>query len=76
MTGALLGIHPPGDTWLHRCPAGAKVLGLLVASIAVVVVVVDGPRTVAGELLLALPVVASARMACGSSSGRCVGSRS
>ena len=61
MTGALLGIHQPGDTWLHRCPAGAKVLGLLVASIGVVVV--DGPRTVAGQLVLALAVVASARMA-------------
>jgi biotin transport system permease protein len=61
MTGALLGIHQPGDTWLHRRPAGAKVLGLLVASI--VVVVADGPRTVAGELVLALAAVASARMA-------------
>ena len=60
MTATLLGIHQPGDTWLHRLPAGAKVLGLLVASI--VVVVMDGPPTVAAELVLALAVLASARM--------------
>ena len=37
----LLGMHRPGTTWLHRLPAGAKLLGLLV--LAVVVVVVRGP---------------------------------
>jgi biotin transport system permease protein len=61
MTGALLGIHQPGDTWPHRLPAGAKVLGLLVASI--MVVVLDGPGAVVGELALTLAAVASARMA-------------
>ena len=60
MTGALLGIHHPGDTWLHRRPAGFKVLGLLVASI--IVVGVHGPLTVAGELVAVLGVVASTRM--------------
>lgn len=60
MTGALLGIHQPGDSWLHRLPAGTKVLGLLVAS--VVVVLVDGPPTVAVQLVLAVAVVASAGM--------------
>ena len=60
MTGALLGIHQPGDTWLHRRSAGAKVLGLLVTSI--VVVVLQGPGAVVGELALALTAVASARM--------------
>ena len=61
MTGALLGIYQPGDTWLHRRPAGVKVLGLLVASM--IVMGVGGPPTVAGELVLALGVAASARMA-------------
>ena len=74
MTGALLGIHQPGDTWLHRRSAGAKVLGLLVASI--VVVALDGPATVAGALVLALAAVASAGMTWGSFSGRCEGSPS
>ena len=60
MTGAFLGIHQPGDTWLHRRPAGWKVLGLMLASI--VVVVMDGPSTVAGQLILALGAVASARV--------------
>ncbi len=39
----LLGMHRPGTTWLHRLPAGAKLLGLLV--LAVVVVVVRGPMS-------------------------------
>lgn len=37
----LLGMHRPGTTWLHRLPAGAKLLGILV--LAVVVVAVRGP---------------------------------
>ncbi len=66
----LLGLHQPGTTWLHRLPAGAKLLGLLLASI--VVVTLHGPRTVVvadepttlldlanarriGDLLLSLP---------------------
>lgn len=60
MSGHLLGLHQPGSTWLHRLPAGAKLLGLIGASI--VVVTLAGPRTVAAELVVALAVVASSRM--------------
>ncbi|GAA5123069.1 CbiQ family ECF transporter T component [Alloalcanivorax gelatiniphagus] len=41
MSAQLLGLHQPGTTWLHRLPAGVKLLGLTVASL--VVVVVRGP---------------------------------
>ena len=41
MSADLLGIHRPGDTFLHRRRAGTKLLGLMVASI--VVVVAHGP---------------------------------
>lgn len=60
MTANLLGLHQPGLTWLHRLPAGAKLLGLIGASI--VVVAMSGPRTVIAELVVALTVVASSRM--------------
>ena len=56
MSAQLLGLHRPGTTWLHRLPAGAKLLGLMAASL--VVVVVHGPATavafvvVAGVLLV------------------------
>lgn len=60
MTANLLGLHQPGITWLHRLPAGAKLLGLVGASI--VVVTWGGPRTVVAELVVALAVVASSRM--------------
>lgn len=56
----LLGLHQPGTTWLHRLPAGTKLLGLIGASIAVVAL--SGPRTVIAELVVALAVVASSRM--------------
>ncbi|CAM3768530.1 CbiQ family ECF transporter T component [Nocardioides zeicaulis] len=48
MSAELLGLHRPGTTVLHRLPAGAKLLGLVVAS--TVVVVVRGP--VSGLLAL------------------------
>ena len=60
MTANLLGLHQPGTTWLHRLPAGAKLLGLIGASI--VVVALSGPRTVVAELVVALAVVATSRM--------------
>jgi biotin transport system permease protein len=41
MRGELLGIHRPGDTFLHRRSAGTKLVALLLASI--VVIVVRGP---------------------------------
>ena len=60
MTANLLGLHQPGTTWLHRLPAGAKLLGLIGASI--VVVALSGPRTVVAELVVALAVVATSGM--------------
>lgn len=56
----LLGLHQPGTTRLHRLPAGVKVLGLLASS--VVVLLLDGPVSVAGELAVALLVVGWSRM--------------
>jgi len=35
---SLVGLHRPGDTLLHRLPASAKLLGLLVAGVVVVAV--------------------------------------
>jgi len=52
-----LGVYHPGDTLLHRLPVGAKLLGLVVASIALVVV--RGPAS-AVVLLLAAVVLALA----------------
>jgi biotin transport system permease protein len=34
----LVGVHQPGDTLLHRLPVGAKLLGLAVLSLAIVLV--------------------------------------
>lgn len=34
----LVGLHQPGDTLLHRLPVGAKLLGLAVLSLAIVLV--------------------------------------
>ena len=52
-----LGVYHPGDTLLHRLPVGAKLLGLVVASIALVVV--RGPAS-AGILLAAAVALALA----------------
>lgn len=52
---SLLGLHQPGTTWLHRLPAGAKMLGLLLAS--VVVVALPGPWSGTGALVVALGLV-------------------
>ena len=56
MSTLLLGLHRPGDTWLHRARPGAKLVALVVAG--VVVTVVRGPLwslafVVGGVLLLA-----------------------
>ena len=53
---SLLGLYRPGRTWLHRLPAGAKLLGLLVASI--VVVALRGPASGIAALTVALVLVA------------------
>lgn len=56
MRSQLLGDHRPGTTWLHRLPAGAKLLGLLLAGL--LVVVVRGPVSAAVFLAAALGLVA------------------
>jgi biotin transport system permease protein len=48
MSTQLLGLHRPGTTWLHRLPAGAKLIGLMLASM--VVVAVGGPGAAVGFL--------------------------
>ena len=53
---ALLGLHQPGNTLLHRAPAGVKLVGLVVASL--VVMTVRGPWTGVGFLVGALAVAA------------------
>lgn len=56
----LIGVHWPGDSWLHRLPAGAKVGGLVVA--VAVLLWMDEPYAVGAALLLSLLVLASARV--------------
>ncbi len=52
----LLGLHRPGTTVLHRLPAGASLLALLVAG--VVIVVVRGPLAASAGLVVALGLLA------------------
>ncbi|MBM9468593.1 energy-coupling factor transporter transmembrane component T family protein [Nakamurella leprariae] len=54
--GALLGLYRPGRTLLHRLPAGAKLLGLLV--FGVVAVVLSGPWTAVAVLAAAAALAA------------------
>ncbi|WP_104107192.1 energy-coupling factor transporter transmembrane protein EcfT [Nocardioides sp. 616] len=56
----LLGSYRPGHTWLHRLPAGAKLVGLMLAS--VVVVTLRGPGTALGALAVSVAIVASSGM--------------
>jgi len=53
---SLLGLYRPGTTWLHRLPASAKLLGVLVASI--VVVAARGPISGVAALLVAIGLAA------------------
>ena len=55
MSAQLLGLHQPGTTWLHRLPAGAKLLGLMAASL--VVVLVHGPASAVVFVLVAAGLV-------------------
>jgi len=55
-----LGVYRPGDSLLHRAPVGPKLLGLVVASIALVVV--RGPVSAIVFLLAALALAALARI--------------
>lgn len=54
-SAGLLGGFVPGRTWLHRLPAGPKLLGLLVAGVAVVVL--RGPGTATAALAVAVVVL-------------------
>jgi biotin transport system permease protein len=60
MTATILGAYRPGRTLLHRLPAGAKLLGLLVAS--VLVTVIGGWVSSVVALLVALALVLLSRM--------------
>ena len=51
MSAQLLGLHRPGTTWLHLLGAGTKLLGLVAASL--VVVVVRGPLAAVAFLAVA-----------------------
>ena len=56
MSDLMAGLYQPGNTVLHRLPVGAKVLGLAVLSLAIVLVrdVRSAPVFLAVTLLLAL----------------------
>lgn len=56
---SLLGLYRPVGSWLHRTPAGIKLLGLLVAG--VVVVALRGPWTALAALVAAVLVAATSR---------------
>lgn len=57
---ALLGVHRPGTSWLHRLPAGPKTAGLLVA--IAVVLALDAPVAAATGALVSVLVLASTRV--------------
>ena len=60
MSSAILGAYRPGRTVLHRMPVGAKLAGLVVASL--VVALVGGWRSAVVALLVALGLAALSRM--------------
>ncbi|RCK70964.1 energy-coupling factor transporter transmembrane protein EcfT [Desertihabitans brevis] len=59
----LVGVHRPGSTLLHRAPAGAKLLGLLV--LATTVTLVRGPAPSLALLGLALALALLGRVGLG-----------
>lgn len=56
MSGLLLGLHRPGTTLLHRLPAGAKLVGFVLAGIGVLLA--RGPLTSLVALAVAGALVA------------------
>lgn len=60
MSGLLLGSYRPADTVLHRLPAGAKLLGLLLAG--VVVTIAHGWRSALVALAVVVALVLLSRM--------------
>jgi len=59
----VIGCYTPGTGWLHRLPAGWKLLGLAV--LATVLVAVRHPATVAGAVVAVLAVTVAARIPIG-----------
>lgn len=55
-----LGVYRPGDSLLHRLPAGAKLLGMVAAGVALVLL--RGPLTALALLAIALLLALSARV--------------
>lgn len=55
-----VGLYRPGDTVLHRLPVGAKLLGLAVISVSIVVL--RGPLLAVGFLALALVLALVGRL--------------
>jgi biotin transport system permease protein len=55
-TPLLLGLYQPGHTWVHRLPAGAKLLALLVVGVAAAVL--TGPWSAVGLVGVALVLLA------------------
>ena len=56
-----LGLHQPGTSLLHRAPAAAKLVGLAVAGL--VVVLVHGPQSALAALTVAIGAHTVARLA-------------
>lgn len=57
---SLIGLHHPGTSWLHRLPAGAKLLGLVAAGLAIALV--PGPAPGLVLLLVAAVAIGTARL--------------
>ena len=55
-----LGLYVPGSSWLHRVPAGPKLLGLLLAVTGVVLT--TSPIPVAAEVLVSAALYPTARV--------------
>ncbi|MDC7121412.1 energy-coupling factor transporter transmembrane protein EcfT [Cellulomonas fimi] len=55
-----LGLYHPGTTVVHRLPAGAKLAGLAMAGVAVLLL--DGPLPAVGALVVAVGVLLVARV--------------
>ena len=56
----LVGVYREGDSWAHRLPAGAKVVGLVVVTVAALLI--TSPWVALGLLALALVALLSTRV--------------
>lgn len=55
MKPELFGTHTPGDSWVHRTPAGAKILAVLLLSL--IPLIIRSPWVTLGALMLSLTVL-------------------